>query len=52
MTIARAEPTNYTGACYRGVDDRDDISEFTLECRLKSGVSGVCEGATVRGPRT
>jgi len=49
VTIARAEPTNDAGARYRGVDDGDDISEFTLECRLQVGMSGACEETTVCG---
>lgn len=50
VAIARAEPTNNAGARYRGVDDGDDVSEFTLECRLQVGMSEACEGATVRSP--
>ena len=49
MAIARAEPTNDAGARNRGVDNGDDISEFTLECRLGLEMSDDCEEATVRG---
>ena len=52
MTIACCEPANYTGACYRDVDDGDDIAEFTLECRLKYGMGKVRKGVAVCGPRT
>lgn len=52
MTIACGEAANDTSARYRGMDDGDDIAEFTLECGLQYEISEIRREVVVRGPRT